>query len=163
MRRPPRPPKERAITRSEGLRILWHGSLNAAAGAPAFYAVYRGRGENLAEARTFAFVTVALTQLFFSFGCRSFRYTLPELGLFSNPWLSAAIIASILLQIAAVTIPFARPIFDVVPVAATWEWGLVALLALTPVTVIEVTKLVRARVGRNGEGVGTAPEGWSAS
>jgi Ca2+-transporting ATPase len=147
MERPPRPPKERVITRAEGLRILWHGSLNAAVSGVAFYMIYRGHAENVPEARTAAFVTVALSQLFFSFGCRSFRYTLPQLGLFTNPWLSAAIAASIVLQIAVVTIPFVRPVFDVAPVPFAWEWGAIALLALTPVTVIEVTKLVRARVG----------------
>jgi Ca2+-transporting ATPase len=135
------------ITRAEGLRILWHASLNAAVSGVAFYMIYRGHAENVPEARTAAFVTVALSQLFFSFGCRSFRYTLPQLGLFTNPWLSAAIAASIVLQIAVVTIPFVRPVFDVAPVPFAWEWGAIALLALTPVTVIEVTKLVRARVG----------------
>jgi magnesium-transporting ATPase (P-type) len=83
--------------------------------------------------------------LFFSFGCRNFRYTLSQLGLFTNPWLSTAIIASILLQISVVTVPFVRPVFNVVAVSATWEWGLVALLALMPVTAIELTKLIRAK------------------
>jgi hypothetical protein len=95
-----------------------------------------------------AFVTLALSQLLFSLGCRSFRYTMPQLGLFTNPWLSAAIAASTLLQIGVVTIPFVRPVFDVVPVSFAWEWGAIALLAMTPVTVIEVTKLVQARLRR---------------
>jgi hypothetical protein len=56
-----------------------------------------------------------------------------------------------------------RPVFDVVPVSFAWEWGAIALLALTPVTVIEVTKLVRAGVGRNGKGVGAAIVERSAS
>ena len=67
---------------------------------------------------------------------------------------AAAIIASMLLQIAVVTIPFVRPVFQVVPVSATWEWGLVALLSLTPVTVVEFTKLVRTRFSAsNAQGV----------
>jgi P-type Ca2+ transporter type 2C len=98
MRRPPRPPSERVITRGGGLRILCQGALNVAITAIAFYAVYRGQNENLPAARTAAFCTLAFAQLMFSFGYRSFRYTLPQLGAFSNPWLLGAIAVSISLQ-----------------------------------------------------------------
>ena len=148
MERPPRPPNERVITPRRGLLILSHGCLNAAAAGIAFYAVYRGNPANVPEARTAAFVTLALAQLMFSFGCRSFRYTLPQLGVFTNPWLLGAIAVSALLQLAVVTVRFLQPLFKVAPVAAGWEWVMIAALALTPVTVIELTKLVRARPAR---------------
>jgi Ca2+-transporting ATPase len=148
MRRPPRPPDERIITARRGLRILYHGALNAAATAVAFYVVYRGQEANVPAARTAAFATLAFAQLLFSFGCRSERYTLPQLGLLSNPWLLGALAASALLQFAALTVPFLQPIFKVAPVPFAWEWGLIALLAMTPVTVVEVSKLLRARAGR---------------
>jgi Ca2+-transporting ATPase len=146
MERPPRPPHEKVITLRGGLTILYHGALNAAVAALAFYAVYRGNEQNVPEARTAAFVTLSLSQLMFSFGCRSFRYTLPQLGPFTNRWLVAAIALSAMLQLLVVTVPFLQPFFKVVPVAFAWEWGLIALLALAPVTVVEVTKLVRAFV-----------------
>jgi Ca2+-transporting ATPase len=146
MQRPPRPPHEAVLTLRGGLTILYHGALNATVAALAFYAVYRGDEGNVPEARTAAFVTLALSQLMFSFGCRSFRYTLPQLGLFTNRWLVAAIALSATLQLLVVTVPFLQPFFKVVPVAFAWEWGLIALLALAPVTVVEVTKLVRACV-----------------
>jgi Ca2+-transporting ATPase len=126
--------------------ILIHGSLNAAAAAAAFYAVYRGDEAKIAEARTTAFTTLALSQLMFSFGCRSFRYTLPQLGPFTNRWLLGAITLSALLQLAVVTVPFLRPIFQVAPISLAWEWLLIALLALMPVTIVELTKLVQARL-----------------
>jgi Ca2+-transporting ATPase len=162
MQRPPRDPKEKVITLGRGLTIVYQGGLNAAASAVAFYAVYRGRPENVGEARTVAFVTLALCQLLFSFACRSFRYTLPQLGLFTNKWLTLAIAASTLLQVAVVTIPFVRPAFDVVPISAGWEWGVVAAMALTPVTVVEATKLVRAglahrRLGERNDGPTIVP------
>ena len=47
MARPPRPPNDRVITRERGLLILYHGALNAAVTAVAFYVMYRGRHENL--------------------------------------------------------------------------------------------------------------------
>jgi Ca2+-transporting ATPase len=145
MARPPRPPNERVITRERGLLILYHGALNAIVAAIAFYVVYRGRHENLPAARTAAFCTLAFAQLAFSFGCRSFRYTLPQLGAFSNPWLLGAIGVSTLLQLAVMTLPFLQPLFKVETIGLTWEWLMIAALALTPVTFIEIAKLMRAR------------------
>ena len=146
MRRPPRPPNERVITPRRGLLILSHGALNAAAAGVAFYAVYRGHDANLPAARTTAFVTLALAQLMFSFGCRSFRYTLPQLGVFTNRWLLAAIAFSALLQVLVVTIPALRPLFKVTPLTSVSQWLMIGVLAAAPVTVIEVAKLVRARL-----------------
>jgi P-type Ca2+ transporter type 2C len=146
-----------------GLTIVYQGALNAIAAAVAFYMVYRGRGENVPEARTAAFVTLALSQLMFSFGCRSFRYTLPQLGLFTNRWLVGAIAVSAVLQLIVVTVPILQPFFQVAPVSFAWEWGMIILLALMPVTVVEATKLARVWVGRNGSRVGTAVPERSAS
>jgi Ca2+-transporting ATPase len=159
MRRPPRPPRERFITPARGLTIIYHGALNAIAGAVVFYALYRGREANVPEARTAAFVTMAMSQLAFSFACRSFRYTLPQLGFFTNRWLLGAIAASAVLQMLVVTVPFVRPFFQVVAVSFAWEWGMIALLALMPATVVEVTKLVRASVRRNRGAEGPVVQG----
>jgi Ca2+-transporting ATPase len=145
MQRPPRPPTERVITPQRGVRILYHGALNAAVVAVAFYMMYRGEEANLPAARTAAFATLAFAQLSFSFACRSERYTLPQLGFFSNPWLLGAIGISALLQLLALMVPFLQPFFKVAPVAFAWEWFVIAILALTPVTIVEVTKLARAR------------------
>jgi hypothetical protein len=53
-------------------------------------------------------------------------------------------IASLLLPVVTVTIPGARRAFgdDELP---DWNWLLILLLALTPVTIVELTKLARAR------------------
>ncbi|MEA2709877.1 MAG: P-type Ca2+ transporter type [Phycisphaerales bacterium] len=150
MQRPPRPPNERVITIRRGLRILYHGALNAVVAGVAFYVVYRGREENLPAARTAAFCTLAFAQLLFSFGCRSERYTLPQLGLFSNRWLLGAIAVSALLQLAVVTSPFLQPLFKVAPGVFAREWLLIVALALTPVTLVEVAKLVRERLRSRG-------------
>jgi Ca2+-transporting ATPase len=143
MERPPRPPRERVITRTGGTLILYHGTLIAAVSAIAYYVVYAGDASRLPAARTAAFCTIAYAQLFFSFACRSHRYTLPQLGFFSNPWLVAAIGISGLLLLATVLVPFLQPLFKTVP-QFTWEWLLIAALALTPVTTVELVKLARA-------------------
>jgi Ca2+-transporting ATPase len=143
MNRPPRPPGERVLTSWRGVLIVAHGALNAAAAAVVFYLVYGGYEDNLPAARTATFCTLAFSQLFFAFGCRSERYTLPQLGLFSNPWLIGAIAVSSLLQLAVVTVPPLQSVFKGAPITAAQEWGIIVLFALLPVTVIELRKLLR--------------------
>jgi Ca2+-transporting ATPase len=142
MQCPPRPPREPVITRRGGLLILYHGILMTAVGVASFAVTY-GHGDDLVRARTTTFCTLAFTQLFFSFACRSQNRTLPELGPFSNPYLFGAIAASALLQVAAVTLPPARSIFDV-SAHPGGHWFYILAFALMPVTVVEVAKLLRA-------------------
>jgi P-type Ca2+ transporter type 2C len=153
MQRKPRAPDERVITRRRGVLILYHGLLNGGAAAVAFYCVYRGDVDNLQAAQTAAFCTLAFAQLMFSFGCRSERYTLPQLGFFSNPWLIGAIGLSALIQLAVVSLPILQPLFKLTPISSATDWAMIAILALAPVTVVEVTKLVRAcrRVAPQGD------------
>jgi Ca2+-transporting ATPase len=92
---------------------------------------------------TATFCTDAFAQLFFSIGCRRPRRTMPELGLFSNPYLLAAIVASVVLQVGTVTVPGLRRVFGI-DESPTWNCWLIVEIALAPVTIIEVTKLFRA-------------------
>lgn len=143
MERKPRLPHEAVITREHGLLILFHGTLVAAVAAIGFWIIYQGDETHLARARTVTFSIMAFTQLFFAIGCRSQRYTMPELGPLSNPTLFGAIIISSFLQLSVIMLPFAQPVFEVTA-RPWWEWLLVFLLALIPVTIIEVSKLLRA-------------------
>ena len=143
MSRSPRPPLEAVITRERGLLILFHGTLIASVAGLGFWLIYQGDETHLARARAVAFCVMAFSQLFFAIGCRSQRFTMPELGLFSNPHLFGAIVISGLLQLSVVTLPFAQPVFGVAT-HLVWEWLLIGALALTPVTIIEVVKLLRA-------------------
>ena len=78
----------------------------------------------------------------FAIGCRSQRFTMPEPGLFTNPHLVGAIVISGLLQLSVVTLPFAQSVFEVAT-HLTWEWILIGGLALTPVTIIEIVKILQ--------------------
>ena len=142
MSRQPRPPHEAVITRQRGLLILLQGTLIATVAGLGFWLIYQGDAAHLSRARTVTFCITAFAQLFFAFGCRSQRFTMLELGLFSNPHLLGAIVISGLLQLSVVTIPFAQPVFEVTAHLSS-EWLLVFLLALTPLTIVEVGKLLR--------------------
>jgi Ca2+-transporting ATPase len=146
MQRPPRPPHEPVLTFRRGGLILFHGTLVVTATAIGFWLVYQNREQRLGQARTVAFCVLAYAQLFFSFACRSQRHTLPQLGLFTNPYLLAAILFSAGLQLGVVLLPFARPVFEVTTSLPREGWLLVFLLALAPVTVVEIGKLLMVAV-----------------
>ena len=143
MSRKPRPPREPVITLSRGIRILAQGALIAAAAAAGFHVVYAGQEQNLEAARTVAFCIMAFSQLAFSFACRSERFTLPQLGLFTNPYLIGANIISALLQLSVVMLPVAQKVFET-SAHGIWQWEVLIVLSLAPATVVEVAKILRA-------------------
>jgi Ca2+-transporting ATPase len=145
MRRRPRPGREPVITPRRGLVMLFHGLLIATAGLVGFWLAYQGDDARLAHARSVAFCILAYAQVFYSFACRSQRLTMLELGLFTNPALFGAAAISCLLQLSVVMLPLAWPVFESAPHAAR-DWALVFGLALTPVTIIEVLKIVTHRM-----------------
>ena len=151
MQRPPRPPREPVLTRSRGALILLHGVLIAAVASLGFWLIYRGQEENVPAASTTAFCIVAFSQLLFSLSCRSLSHTLPELGLFTNPHLLAAMAVSAGLQVAVVQIPALEPVFGVKS-APGENWWLIVGLSLAPVTVVEVSKLALLAV-RSARGI----------
>ncbi len=147
MTRPPRPPREPFITWRRGGQMILTGAIIASATAIGFAIAYRGQPDNLAIARTVAFCILSYSQLLFSFSCRSQRYTLPELGLFTNRPLLVAIAISGFLQWLAVGPAFAARIFKVERGLGGY-WLLILGLSLVPVTLIEVAKIVIARRNR---------------
>lgn len=147
MRRRPRRVNEPVITGKAGLAILLQGMLIAGATILIFAAIYTRDPDRFEHARTAAFCTLAFSQLFFSLACRSWRYTLPELGLFSNPYLWGAIVISGLLQLSAVLLTPLRPYF--LATTHPWqEWGLIFMVSLLPVSVVETFKILRAGLYR---------------
>jgi Ca2+-transporting ATPase len=144
MRRPPRPLKQRMITGRRGAAMLFHGALMAAATATAFYLVYAATDSHLGQARSAAFFTISLSQLFYAFACRSDRNTMPEVGPFTNPPLALGIAGALVMQLAVLAVPPLRRLFEV-EVLSGAQWLLVVGLALAPVTLVEVLKWVPRR------------------
>jgi Ca2+-transporting ATPase len=143
MQRPPRPPREPVLTVRQGAFILVNGLLIAVVTTLGFGFLYRGEEANLARAGGAAFCILACSQLLFSFSCRSSRYTLPELGVLTNPYLLGAILLSSLLQVVVVTLPIAKSVLEVQ--GSPWSDGLLILgLSLLPVSVVEITKIATA-------------------
>lgn len=67
--------------------------------------------ESVEKARTGAFLVVSMSQVFNAFNMRSLRKSAFSIGFFKNKWLILAFAASIILQIAALKLPFLQNLF----------------------------------------------------
>lgn len=141
MSRKPRPADESILNWNLGALCLFQGLLLAVVALITFGIYYGDNPEQLSRARTMTFCVVVFDQLFRSFAARSRIWTFWQLGPFTNPYLFAAVTASALLQIGIMLFPITASVFQAVPHIWT-EWEIILLLALTPVTIIESTKLV---------------------
>lgn len=86
-----------------------------------------GGSGNVVEARTMAFTTLVLAQLFNCFNARSDR-TSAFRQPFANPLLWGAIGLSLVLQVAVVQLPFLHEAFDTTPLSIG-DWLVCAGLA----------------------------------
>jgi P-type Ca2+ transporter type 2C len=151
MRRPPRGLTDRVIDAEMWVGILWVGSVMALVTLIAFDlrlegGLVGGDGD-IDHARTMAFTTLVLAQLFNCFNARSGR-TSAFHRLFTNRWLWGAIALSALLQVAVVQLPFLNDAFGTTPLDLE-EWLICTGLASVVLWADEARKLLdRALRGR---------------
>lgn len=148
MKRQPRDPEERLLNASFAWLITWQGMLLSAVTLAAFAVGMSWYGQvdaGLRHAVTISFMTLALAQTFHAFNARSQTDSIFNRRLFTNGWLWAAVGAVILLQLAAVYVPFLQLVLRTVPLALS-DWLLVLAFALLPVAVVELVKLARKLV-----------------
>jgi Ca2+-transporting ATPase len=150
MNRPPRPQGSGVITRRMWSGIAFVGLVMAAGTLLVIDAslpggLIGGSGE-LPYARTMAFTTLMLFQVFNVFNARSDERSAFS-GLFHNPWLWGALLLSVLLQILVVYAPFLQPAFGTVGLSLG-DWLLCAAVASSVLWLREASKLVVYAVNR---------------
>ena len=138
MKRPPRPPGEKILSRNRLASILAGGLFMAVLTLVPYY--YLLSHESLAVARTIAFNTLVLQQLMFAFASRSSKYSVFKLGFFSNKYLLAAVGFGIVLQLAVTNIPFLQDIFQTTTLDLS-HWLIVVIAACSILAVSEGAKL----------------------
>lgn len=158
MERPPRRANESILSRELGRSILLQGALVGLVGLLAFGLSYWSHPGDDERARAMTFCVLVYAELLRALAGRSQTLTLIQLRLWTNPVLLLAIGVSGLLQLSIVVFPFTRSVFDVLPHTA-FEWMSIVVLALLPVSMIEVVKIV-ARKNRVSI---TAPDAVSSS
>ena len=158
---PPRRLTDRVIDRDMVTTIVLIGVTTAAAGLVALDlelagGLLGGSGD-IGTARTMAFTTVVLAQIFNAFNARSDRSS-AFVRMFDNRLLWAAAGLTVALQIAVVHLPPLNRAFDTEPLDAR-QWAICAALSSSVLVVDEIRKaLARARAGTP-RIVATAPAG----
>ena len=101
--------------------------------------------EGIEKARTTVFIVMAFTQLFNLYNMRSLKKSVFNIGFFSNKYINIAILASILIQIIIIEVPFFELIFAFQPVSALEFIVLVAMASLV-LWSGELYKLVKGKL-----------------
>jgi Ca2+-transporting ATPase len=140
LRRKPRDPDEPMLGRDQWRFIVTTGLLQAVAALALFAWALNAR--DLSEARNLAFSVLVFGELFRAFAARSTTHVFWEVGAFTNVRLLGVVVFSVLIQLGIHHIPAAQAVFEIGPLSAA-DCALTVLVALGPVTVIEVAKLVR--------------------
>lgn len=147
----PRSPKESFFSNGWASRIIFFGSLMGLVTIIAFFFGYFVQGgimpwsaniteENTAYAQTFAFMTLVLTQLFFSLSIRSETATIFSREFFANKILILVVIASIILQFSIVNFDFTREIFHLHSIDFA-DLEIIVILSLIPTIFNEIRKI----------------------
>ncbi|MBP7073605.1 MAG: calcium-translocating P-type ATPase, SERCA-type [Clostridia bacterium] len=144
MKKKPRDTKEPILNKSLSTGILILSIAQTAAVLTAFRWALNNYNKDLEIARTLAFTTLVVVELFMAFTCRSERYPVIKLGIFSNRALVLATITSFVLGIAVLYIPFLQPIFKTVSLGIR-DWVMILLLSIVPVLTGEIYKLIVGR------------------
>jgi len=141
MQYPPRPPDEPIINRTMLTGIILQTIAISAATLSAFAI---GRNISLDLGETMAFVTLSVSELLRAYTARSENVTIFKIGVFSNPMMNWAVLASLVLIIAVVYVPFLQPIFNTTAID-TIHWLMILPLILLPSIVAELSKVLIAR------------------
>jgi Ca2+-transporting ATPase len=157
----PRDAKESFFAGGAGIHVITGGVLIGALTIFAFWYGYYEHGfspfdhsvpANAVEyARTLAFMVLVSCQLFFSLAVRSSSKSIFQIGIFSNKYVSGAILLGILLQLLVIGIPVMQRAFHL-QMLDLRGWLTALSLGLVPLFLNEIGKLfIRARMKRVSE------------
>jgi Ca2+-transporting ATPase len=150
--RPPRRPDEPMLGRAQWRTVLITGLLQATVTLGAFAWVLRT--EDVVQARNMAFSVLVFGELFRAFAARSDTKLFWEVGALSNLKLLGVVALSVLLQLGIHHIPAAQSLFGIADLSLR-DCGIALAIGLVPVSVLELSKLVR-RVGSKAVSSGDA-------
>jgi len=144
MERPPRPVGEPVINREMGWGIIIQGIAITTITLIAFRVGLDWFPDNLSAAQTMAFATLSISELLRAYTSRSERYSVWSIGPLSNRYMQWAVLASLVILLAIIYLPFLDPIFDTAFLG--WgEWAVMIPLLLLPSVAAEATKLFLRR------------------
>ena len=145
MHRQPRSRSESLFAGGVGLGAIWQGAMFAVITLVAYFIGSRV-WDSIPLGETMAFGTLALGQLVHAMNMRS-SHSLFRVSLRTNLYMVGAFFGSLALVLAVMLIPGVQDIFSLIPMGGA-AWGVVIGLALVPLAVMEVYKLIRWLLSR---------------
>jgi cation-transporting ATPase F len=148
MNRPPRQPDKPVLTRVLSIRIGLV-SLMLLLGAFGLFEWSLLHGKSLETARTVAVNMFVFGETFYLFNCRSLRYSMFRLGVFSNRWLILGVATMVLLQVLFTYSSAMNTLFGSAPLGY-YEWVWILAGSLMIYSVVGTEKWLRLRADSEG-------------
>jgi Ca2+-transporting ATPase len=136
MKRSPRNPKENPLTKQMLMLIIIFG-IAMGIGTLIVFNMYVHKNVKLAQ--TMAFTTLVMFEMFAVMSARSFA-SFKKISPFSNKWLTFGIIASVLIQVMVIYIPFLEAVFGTLPLGLN-DWIILLSVSVFGFILMEVSKL----------------------
>ncbi|MFZ4547026.1 MAG: cation-translocating P-type ATPase [Bacteroidales bacterium] len=150
MNEKPRDPKESFFAGGAGLRVITGGVLIGLLTILAFWYGHHEFGfspfdhsapaDTVEYARTLAFMVLVICQLFYSMAVRNSSKSIFQIGVFSNKYLTGAILLGVLLQLLVIGIPVMQRAFHL-QMLDLHGWLIVFSLGLVPLFFNELVKI----------------------
>jgi len=141
MLRPPRDPRQPLLTGVLVERILLVSAL-LLAGAYGIFLWEQQRMMSLEAARTAAVNVFVMGELFYLFNCRSLEQSMFRIGVFSNRWIVAGVLAMVGLQLLLTYVPVMNRLFHTAPIDGP-AWASILATGLVVYTVVGIEKWIR--------------------
>lgn len=90
-------------------------------------------------ARTVVFTALGLDTLFYVFSIRTLKHSIFTSHPFQNKYLNGAVVIGLLLQLAAIYVPFLNKALETVPLAWS-EWQMILIFLVVVILLIEIIK-----------------------
>jgi Ca2+-transporting ATPase len=116
MRRPPHPPNESIFARGLGTHILWAGPLMGVIALLTGWVYWRA---GIDYWQTMLFTVLTISQMFHVLAIRLDRDSIFTTSPWSNPLLYAAVLVTLLLQVALIYVPFLQGVFETTALPVT--------------------------------------------
>ncbi len=148
MKRSPRNSKESIFAGGVSTDVIWQGFMIAIITIIAYvvgHYMESGVWEfvNSADGMTMAFLTMSMAEIFHSFNLRSRRHSIFTIKS-QNKFLWGAMIASFLLTLAVIYIPFLSNAFGLESISIM-EYGVSLLISFTVIPIVELVKFFQRR------------------
>jgi Ca2+-transporting ATPase len=141
MKRPPRDPREKVITKDMMVSIAI-SSMVITIGSLVMFRMAIPRGMDMA--RTATMVSMVLFQMWTAVAARSTTHPMSKIGWFTNMNLLWAILIGVALVLPVVYVPFLQDIFGTAPLGV-WDWLEVLVVSSLGLVAVEVWELLNRK------------------